>query len=93
MYDCAMQAQTIKMMYGVIADALRDVGKLGELHPRDYLNFYCLGNRETKSEVEAKADPPAKAPAPETKHVSSKKWFSNSPFVLIRPSCEEDSRL
>ncbi|XP_024394279.1 phospholipase D delta [Physcomitrium patens] len=67
------QAQTIKMMYGVIADALRDVGKLGELHPRDYLNFYCLGNRETKSEVEAKADPPAKAPAPETKHGQAQK--------------------
>ncbi|XP_052732026.1 phospholipase D delta isoform X1 [Vigna angularis] len=38
------QAQTMQMMYNVIAREL----KVMELdhHPQDYLNFYCLGNRE-----------------------------------------------
>ncbi|WVZ19597.1 hypothetical protein V8G54_006919 [Vigna mungo] len=38
------QAQTMQMMYDVIAREL----KVMELdhHPQDYLNFYCLGNRE-----------------------------------------------
>lgn len=64
-----MQTQTMKMMYGVIADALRAVGKLGEQHPRDYLNFYCLGNRETVKQAEID-NPPPSPPAANSKHVS-----------------------
>lgn len=64
-----IQAQTMKMMYGVIADALREVGKLGTRHPRDYLNFYCLGNREVKSKAEID-NPPANPPDENSKHVS-----------------------
>jgi phospholipase D1/2 len=66
------QTQTMKMMYGVIADALKDVGKLGERHPRDYLNFYCLGNRETMTENE-KNHPPTNPPDPNSKHGQSLK--------------------
>lgn len=33
------------MMYDIIAKALRSVN-LEDSHPQDYLNFYCLGNRE-----------------------------------------------
>lgn len=56
-------------MYGVIADALRDVGKQDEFHPQDFLNFYCLGNREEKNQVEI--DNPAPSPPdPNSKHVS-----------------------
>jgi phospholipase D1/2 len=40
------QTQTMKMMYSLVADTLRDCGL--SHHPTDYLNFYCLGNRETK---------------------------------------------
>jgi len=36
------QNQTMEMMYKVVAAAME--GKGG--HPQDYLNFYCLGNRE-----------------------------------------------
>jgi phospholipase D1/2 len=36
---------TISMMYSKIARALKENGRSNE-HPRDYLNFYCLGNRE-----------------------------------------------
>ncbi|GBG88554.1 hypothetical protein CBR_g48023 [Chara braunii] len=40
------QNLTIKMMYKMIGDTLQDVGS--DAHPRDYLNFYCLGNRELR---------------------------------------------
>lgn len=39
-----LQGQTMKMMYKIIAGALEEVGS--DRHPRDYLNFYCLGKRE-----------------------------------------------
>ncbi|MBA0837368.1 hypothetical protein Goarm_009532 [Gossypium armourianum] len=39
------QGQTIKMMYGIIAKELKAM-RIENSHPQDYLNFYCLGNRE-----------------------------------------------
>ncbi|GAB2228019.1 hypothetical protein Droror1_Dr00009848 [Drosera rotundifolia] len=36
--------ETMKMMYNMIGKALQETG--GEGHPRDYLNFFCLANRE-----------------------------------------------
>ncbi|XP_049382186.1 phospholipase D delta [Solanum stenotomum] len=39
------QSQTIQMMYQVIATELKSMQIL-DSHPQDYLNFYCLGNRE-----------------------------------------------
>ncbi|KAJ6411952.1 hypothetical protein OIU84_005089 [Salix udensis] len=39
------QGLTIQMMYGVIAKELKSMN-LENSHPQDYLNFYCLGNRE-----------------------------------------------
>lgn len=41
------QTHTIRMMYGLVGEALKAKGSSD--HPRDYLNFFCLGNRETKS--------------------------------------------
>ena len=41
------QTHTIRMMYGFIGQALKAKGSSD--HPRDYLNFFCLGNREAKS--------------------------------------------
>lgn len=35
------QTCTIKMMYGIVAAALQDVGS--QEHPQDYLAFFCLG--------------------------------------------------
>ena len=40
----AWQTHTIRMMYGLIGEALK--AKDSPAHPRDYLNFFCLGNRE-----------------------------------------------
>ena len=54
----AFQTRTIRMMYGLIGDALKAQGSPD--HPQDYLNFFCLGNREAKY-VTA---PPAKEKAP-----------------------------
>lgn len=39
------QAQTMQMMYELIAKEIKDAN-LDNAHPTDYLNFYCLGNRE-----------------------------------------------
>jgi phospholipase D1/2 len=35
----------MQMMYKVIAKELKSMN-LENSHPQDYLNFYCLGNRE-----------------------------------------------
>ncbi|KAB2628385.1 phospholipase D delta-like [Pyrus ussuriensis x Pyrus communis] len=43
------QAQTMGMMYQVVTSALQDAGLFDQYHPQDYLNFYCLGNREAPS--------------------------------------------
>lgn len=37
------------MMYHIIAQALEKVGLSEAYHPQDFLNFYCLGKRETSS--------------------------------------------
>ncbi|KAH7519875.1 hypothetical protein FEM48_Zijuj08G0083600 [Ziziphus jujuba var. spinosa] len=43
------QAQTMQMMYSIVAQELKSK-QLSGLHPQDYLNFYCLGNREAISD-------------------------------------------
>ncbi|OIT38185.1 PREDICTED: phospholipase D delta-like [Nicotiana attenuata] len=42
------QGQTMAMMYKIVAQALENAGISQFFHPQDYLNFYCLGNREAK---------------------------------------------
>lgn len=42
------QAQTMEMMYRVVAQELKTMN-IENAHPQDYLNFYCLGNREESS--------------------------------------------
>ncbi|KAL5557797.1 hypothetical protein UlMin_034008 [Ulmus minor] len=39
------QGQTMHMMYEIIARELKSMN-IENSHPQDYLNFYCLGNRE-----------------------------------------------
>lgn len=41
-----MQKKTMQMMYEIIYKALKDTGLNGSYDPQDYLNFFCLGNRE-----------------------------------------------
>ncbi|PSS13984.1 Phospholipase D beta like [Actinidia chinensis var. chinensis] len=40
------QHKTMQMMYETIYKALEEVGLESKFTPQDYLNFYCLGNRE-----------------------------------------------
>ncbi|XP_020149856.1 phospholipase D beta 1-like isoform X2 [Aegilops tauschii subsp. strangulata] len=40
------QKKTMQMMYEIIYKALKDTGLNGSYDPQDYLNFFCLGNRE-----------------------------------------------
>lgn len=40
----------MQMMYGTIYNALVEAGLEGEFSPQDYLNFFCLGNREMVDE-------------------------------------------
>ena len=44
-----LQGQTMQMMYAVVARELKAM-QITDLHPQDYLNFYCLGNREEMHE-------------------------------------------
>jgi phospholipase D1/2 len=39
---------TARMMYQTIGETLREEGLDQEFHPTDFLNFFCLGNREVK---------------------------------------------
>ncbi|OIW11063.1 hypothetical protein TanjilG_22870 [Lupinus angustifolius] len=43
------QNQTMQTMYDVVAKELKSM-QLTDVHPQDYLNFYCLGNREEFNE-------------------------------------------
>ncbi|KAL0350269.1 UNVERIFIED_CONTAM: Phospholipase D delta [Sesamum radiatum] len=53
------QGQTMQMMYQVIANEIKSM-QLLDSHPLDYLNFFCLGNREqftnTAAQVSGDAD-------------------------------------
>lgn len=57
------QRRTMEMMYKDIIKALQENGR--EDDPRDYLTFFCLGNREVKREGEYV---PAEAPEPESNY-------------------------
>ncbi|KAI3525133.1 hypothetical protein L2E82_02439 [Cichorium intybus] len=57
------QRRTMEMMYKDIIDALQEKGL--EDDPRDYLTFFCLGNREVKRGGEFE---PAEAPEPESNY-------------------------
>ncbi|KAK9282070.1 hypothetical protein L1049_004982 [Liquidambar formosana] len=60
--------QTMSMMYRLIGDAIQESGDLG--HPRDYLNFFCLANREEKGKGEFI---PPQSPHPTTHYWNAQK--------------------
>lgn len=49
------QGQTLQMMYEIIAQEIKS-SQLENAHPTDYLNFYCLGNREKCREEESNSN-------------------------------------
>ncbi|CAK9165288.1 unnamed protein product [Ilex paraguariensis] len=60
--------ETMKMMYRFIGEALQESGEPG--HPRDYLNFFCLANREAEGKEEFI---PPYSPHPETQYWNAQK--------------------
>ncbi|GJN05675.1 hypothetical protein PR202_ga23326 [Eleusine coracana subsp. coracana] len=58
------QRRTMDMMYTDIIQALQAKGI--EANPKDYLTFFCLGNREVKQEGEYE---PAEQPEPDTDYI------------------------
>lgn len=60
--------QTMAMMYKLIGDAIQESGEPG--HPRDYLNFFCLANRE--EEVKGELNPQS-PPEPATQYWNAQK--------------------
>ncbi|XP_041015659.1 phospholipase D alpha 4 [Juglans microcarpa x Juglans regia] len=61
--------ETMSMMYKLIGEAIQESGEPG--HPRDYLNFFCLANREDVSEGD-EFDPPH-SPHPATQYWNAQK--------------------
>lgn len=53
------QSQTVQMMYKIIGQALKSTyfeeAHPARPHPQDYLNFYCLGNREGSKDTSLSA--------------------------------------
>lgn len=43
----------MEMMYDTVYKALKEAGLDHEYEPQDYLNFFCLGNREAPDEEES----------------------------------------
>lgn len=63
----------MQMMYETIYKALVEVGLEDAFSPQDYLNFFCLGNRE---EISANEPPPAEGPGAGTPQVSITKLIT-----------------
>eukprot|EP00878_Enallax_costatus_P026488 GHUV01028427.1.p1 GENE.GHUV01028427.1~~GHUV01028427.1.p1 ORF type:complete len:586 (+),score=168.14 GHUV01028427.1:193-1950(+) len=59
------QTQTRQMMYKMVTAAIREAGLQGQVHPTDYLQFFCLGKREPHDTHPGGGAPPAAgAPTP-----------------------------
>ncbi|XP_010262168.1 PREDICTED: phospholipase D alpha 4 [Nelumbo nucifera] len=75
--------QTMAMMYRLIAEAIQESGE--SAHPKDYLNFFCLANREQKSSGEFV---PPYSPQPSTHYWHSQKQrrfmiYVHSKFMIV----------
>ena len=53
------------MMYDTIYKALVEVGLEDAYTPQDYLNFFCLGNREVNDSDNSSAEPSNNANNPQ----------------------------
>lgn len=59
-----LQNKTMQMMYEIIYKALKEVGLEDQYEPQDYLNFFCLGNREAPDLSNPSSGGPAAVNAP-----------------------------
>ncbi|XP_020218217.1 phospholipase D beta 1 [Cajanus cajan] len=86
------QYKTMEMMYETIYKALQEAGLDNEYEPQDYLNFFCLGNREIPDDGNASnvANPTGDRPQKLTKknrrfmiYVHSKGMIVDDEYVLL----------
>ncbi|CAI0400016.1 unnamed protein product [Linum tenue] len=84
------QQKTMQMMYQTIHNALIEVGMDKTHEPQDYLNFFCLGNREASSSNSAPAAGSANTPQEQSKrsrrfmiYVHSKGMIVDDEYVII----------
>lgn len=63
----------MQMMYETIYKALVEVGLEGAFSPQDYLNFFCLGNREVIDQTDTSLS--GNPTAPNTPEVFISKIF------------------
>ncbi|KAH0467031.1 hypothetical protein IEQ34_004269 [Dendrobium chrysotoxum] len=90
------QRRTMEMMYDDVAEALKAKGIAGNVSPRDYLNFFCLGNREVKRGGEYE---PPERPEPDSDYSRAQQarrfmiynptW--NKPLFIFFHSCVKQS--
>jgi hypothetical protein len=91
----------MQMMYEIIYEALKEVGLENQYEPQDYLNFFCLGNREApdrEDNLEAINSTSAKTPQVIFPSLSaclitvSAFSFPNLmfPFIFVSGSCSEE---
>ncbi|KAK0581479.1 hypothetical protein LWI29_014224 [Acer saccharum] len=70
------QKQTMQMMYETIYKALVEVGLEDAFSPQDYLNFFCLGNREVVDRREGSSTgPPFPANTPQALSQKSRRFM------------------
>lgn len=90
------QHKTIQMMYETIYKTLVEVGLEDAFSPQDYLNFFCLGNREADVEEDKNsgaANTPQVlpydlcSPTKEPKELLNLMDFCNSLFFSLLCSC------
>ncbi|KAL6642797.1 hypothetical protein ACP70R_020978 [Stipagrostis hirtigluma subsp. patula] len=85
------QNKTMQMMYETIYRALKEVGLDDTYEPQDYLNFFCLGNREvTDSSSTSNASNTANNPQEQARknrrfmvYVHSKGMIVDDEYVII----------
>ncbi|XP_020592214.1 phospholipase D delta-like, partial [Phalaenopsis equestris] len=80
-----LQAQTMEMMYSIVAQQLKSMEL--EAHPQDYLNFYCLGNRE---ELPKSREQPSGEPLEKSSAASSQKFRRFMVYVHAKGMIVDD---
>ncbi|EYU20517.1 hypothetical protein MIMGU_mgv1a018363mg [Erythranthe guttata] len=76
------QGQTIQMMYQIISQELKSAN-FENAHPSDYLNFYCLGNREERHREESSSDSTSEKYDRFMIYVHSKGMVVDDEYVII----------
>ena len=70
----------MEMMYETIYRALVEAGLEGAFSPQDFLNFFCLGNREVDGFESSGIESPSTANTPQVTYTISQKTI----FLVVQ---------